>query len=1047
MIIPKRVPMRRILSLLAFSSYALTAQNCWSTLNSATTSLPPGAMYQMELVGGDLWITSDYGVVNWDGNRINVLKPNQIPIPQAKTGTIAKLNQGLFIGTDIGLSHQTANGNWRLYSTAYASMVSDSVTAVAEDTNAFLLIGTRQGLSVLEGINWFNFTTSNSAIPSNQVADIAISDTTYWIATGNGLAAFNYANKTWKVFNAANTNNALGSNEINDLYIDQSGTLYIATEQGLTRYNGTTWTKYTQASTSTGLGSDQVNAIAEHANGKLLIATDYGFSTVDKSSMTNWNLYYSFNSPSMGPNMTNIFRDVVYDVDRNLTALCGNDGLIVWDGTTFTRFYSANTGLTSSNLKNLASSPLGGVWMSMASGGAFYSGGNGQQLLTNANSGMPANSIQDMSVGADGMLAVATSSGVGRYANGTWTNYTTAGAVLPSNLAYVVEAGQNKKIYVGYATVGGRGLVVIDSNGSSTTYKTTNSTLASNNVLDIHQLDNGSVALLTSSGLCIYNAATFANYTTPALPSLSVKSVTQDTSGAIWIATQGVGLVKFDGTTFTTVSAPSSANVKKVQYGDGRLAMVDANAVHSYSLTNATWTTYSTALGSAPFGTATVLDAVWNNGSLYVATNNGAFVALGQNSLRTHAVLLGRAEGCGSDTIQLKAPAGFTSYDWNTGDTTQFVDTDSSQVFWFTASDINGCVYNSDTVSVTINPLPNIQFSLSNALEFCLGDSLVVDAGAGYQNYFWNNGSIAQSQTIKDQDTTLYLQVRDANGCYNWSDTLNITVWKPYQDEEICLVSVDSLSRNQIIWNKTTGVRTLEYVVYKQNPVTNAFEAIGSVPATGQLSVFSDPNSNSRVTSSRYKISVIDSCGNESELSNQHKTMHLTLNEGVGNEVNLIWDGYEGITFSQYEIYRGSSPKSMLKLADVSSANMSYTDLTPPPGLLFYKVVVVNPDPCTPTGKTNAFDQSESNLVEYAATDNLIIYPNPFKERTRVVFKNPELAEYRYRIFDATGTLVRLGAPFSDTYVDVDRENLAPGLYMIEVYNDEKSLKDNIIIY
>jgi hypothetical protein len=77
----------------------------------------------------------------------------------------------------------------------------------------------------------------------------------------------------------------------------------------------------------------------------------------------------------------------------------------------------------------------------------------------------------------------------------------------------------------------------------------------------------------------------------------------------------------------------------------------------------------------------------------------------------------------------------------------------------------------------------------------------------------------------------------------------------------------------------------------------------------------------------------------------------------------------------------------------------------------------------------------------------LIIYPNPFKEYTRVVFKHPDLEEYRYRIFDAAGTLVRLGAPFNDTYVDINRENLAPGLYMIEVYNDEKSLKDNFIIY
>ncbi len=1038
--------MKRLFFFAAFSAQILWSQTCWNPVNSSNTSLPPGNMYQIEEVDGDLWVTSDFGVVKWDGSRINVYKPNQIPIPVAKTGMIKELPQGLFIGSEQGLTQKGSSG-WQYYSTAYTDLVSDSITAIDQDTSGFLVVGTKQGLSVLEGINWFNFNTTNSSIPSNHVTAIAVSDSTYWIGTANGLAAFNYYSNTWQVFNSANTNNNLGSNHINDIYIDASGTLYIATEQGLTRYNGVAWTKYTQASTSTGLGSDQVNAVAEDVNGKLLIATDYGFSTVTKSSMTNWTLYYSFNSPSMGPSMTNIFRDVYYDVDRNLTAICGNDGLLIFNGSTFTRFFSANTGLTNNNLKNLAVLPGGGVWMSMSSGGAFYSGSQGQLLVNSANSGMPANSIQDMSVGADGMLTVATSSGVGRYVNGSWTNYTTSGGVLPSNLAYVVESGLNKKIYVGYSTVGGRGLIVIDSNGTSTTFKTTTSTIANNNILDIEQLANGNVALLTSSGMSIFNGSTFTNYTTPALPSIAVKSISEDANGVIWIGVQGIGLVKFDGTTFTSISAPSSANVKKVHAFDGKVTLVDGNSVHSYNPSTSNWTTYSTATSTAPLGTATVVDAAWNNGSLWVATNNGAFVGLGQNSLKTHAVLLGNAAGCGADTIQVKAPAGFVSYDWNTNDTTQFVDTDSTETFWFSAEDVNGCTYTSDTVTVTINPLPVVQFNLSNSLEFCLGDSLVVDAGAGYQNYFWNNGVQGQSQVIKDQDTTLFLQVRDLNGCYNWSDTLDITVWKPFEEEEICLVTVDSLSRNQIIWNKTTGVRTLEYIIYKQNPVTNTYDAIGNVPATGQLSVFSDPNSNSRVTSSRYKISVVDSCGNESELSNQHKTMHLTLNEGVGNEVNLIWDGYEGISFSQYEIYRGSSPKTMLKLADVSSANSSYTDLTPPPGLLFYKVVIVNPDPCTPTGKTNAFGESESNLVEFAATDNLIIYPNPFKESTRIVFKNPDLDEYQYRIFDATGTLVRIGAPFSETYIDLQRENLAPGLYMIEVYNDEKSLKDNFIIY
>lgn len=161
----------------------------------------------------------------------------------------------------------------------------------------------------------------------------------------------------------------------------------------------------------------------------------------------------------------------------------------------------------------------------------------------------------------------------------------------------------------------------------------------------------------------------------------------------------------------------------------------------------------------------------------------------------------------------------------------------------------------------------------------------------------------------------------------------------------------------------------------------------------------------------------------------------------------MIWDGYEGIDFLQYEIYRGPSPKTMLKLADVSSANFTYSDLTPPPGLLFYKVLVVNPDPCTPTGKTNAFGESQSNIAEYAATDNLIIYPNPFSDYAKVVFKNADLELFNYKIFDATGTIVRYVTGINETFIDLYPESLPPGMYTIEVFNDEKSLRENFVIY
>ena len=1038
--------MKKVYSFLVMSLISVSAfgQNCWVDYTSSNTGLPPGASNAIERVGTDIWITTDYGVIKWDGNRLNVLKPTQIAIGAAKTGPIKSLNEGLFIGSMKGLAEREyASGNWHQYNVAYSGIISDSVTAVNEDTTGHIFIGTLNGLSVVEGINWFNYTTSNSGLPSNRIRCIYSNDSSIWMGTDNGLVKWNFGSPTWTVYNAANTGNGLGSNIINDVFQDTSGTYWIATEQGITRFDGSAWTKYTQLSTSNGLGSDQINAISQDGNGRLLVATDYGFSTVPLNNLSSWTLYYSFNS---GLNQS-IFNDVYYDDLRMTVILASTQGVHMWDGsgsTGFVNFDYTNTGLTTNNIK-LLHSDASGVWSGFT-GGVFEFSGGAQNLLNTANSGMPSQTVNDISKDDFGRLVVGTTSGLLVWDNTSWQQFNVASG-LPSNAVYIVEGGVNGTVYAGYATIS-NGLVVIDTAGTITQYKTNNSSIVSNQVMDIAQLANGSVAVATPSGLSIFSAGSFTNFTTSSggLPANNIKALDEDDQGNLWLGISGTGLVKYSAGAFTTITGlPNASSIKKLRCNGTNVVVTNGNTVSVYSTITSTFTHYDAT--SAPFGSATVNDAAHQGASLWVATNLGMKVLLDSESLRTTPYILGRSSACTEDTVFVKAPLGFDSYAWNTGDTTVMVDTDSTQSFWFFATDVNGCVHKSDTVNIIVNPLPQVNFSLTNGLEFCLGDSLVIDPGPGYLNYFWNNGSTVQTQTIKDQDSTLWLTVRDVNGCYANSDTLDVTVWKPFDLEEICLVTVDSLNRNQIIWNKTLGKRTLEYGVYKQNPTTGTYVWIGSVPATGQLSVFSDPNSNARETSSRYKLSVVDSCGNESELSDNHKTMHLTLNEGISGEVNLIWDGYEGIDFLQYEIYRGPSPKTMLKLADVSSANFTYSDLNPPPGLLFYKVLVVNPDPCTPTGKTNAFGESTSNIAEYAATDNLIIYPNPFSDYARVVFKNPDLQSFDYKIFDATGTIVRYVTGINETFIDLYPESLPPGMYTIEVFNEEKSLRENFVIY
>ncbi|MFH1321231.1 MAG: T9SS type A sorting domain-containing protein [Bacteroidota bacterium] len=197
---------------------------------------------------------------------------------------------------------------------------------------------------------------------------------------------------------------------------------------------------------------------------------------------------------------------------------------------------------------------------------------------------------------------------------------------------------------------------------------------------------------------------------------------------------------------------------------------------------------------------------------------------------------------------------------------------------------------------------------------------------------------------------------------------LDFTTNPPTQEKNIpvlplsiCLVTVDSATstRNEIVWGKPLVTYVDSFRIYRN--ITNTYTYIGSVPYD-TLSVFIDTTIgiNPQITSYRYKISLIDSCGNESELSDYHETIHLTVYQGSPPKINLVWDNYEGIPFAFYYILRDSMGTHVWEVIDsVDLANTTYTDLDPPSDPR-YVIQVVHPDGCTATKEKN-YNSSLSN--------------------------------------------------------------------------------------
>jgi hypothetical protein len=258
------------------------------------------------------------------------------------------------------------------------------------------------------------------------------------------------------------------------------------------------------------------------------------------------------------------------------------------------------------------------------------------------------------------------------------------------------------------------------------------------------------------------------------------------------------------------------------------------------------------------------------------------------------------------------------------------------------------------------------------------------------------------------------------------------------------VVGVDSLTNNiRVVWEKPITSAIDSFYVYRETSVSNVYSQVGARPYDS-LSVWLDPIANPAVQAYRYKLTALDTCGSETPLSNFHKTIHLTINQGVGNAWNLIWSNYEGISFGSYNIYRGSSSNNLSLLTSIQSNLNSYTDLSAPSGNVYYQIEIVNPNNCVPTKSIN-YSISKSNIVNTNSSSideinesNVTVYPNPANEL--LIIESGILLNSKFRIIDAIGRTVYQGF-LSSSKNSLDISSFSKGTYTLIVENLGKPVR------
>lgn len=275
----------------------------------------------------------------------------------------------------------------------------------------------------------------------------------------------------------------------------------------------------------------------------------------------------------------------------------------------------------------------------------------------------------------------------------------------------------------------------------------------------------------------------------------------------------------------------------------------------------------------------------------------------------------------------------------------------------------------------------------------------------------------------------------------------NIDLIATYNPVPVCMVSVTENNNNIVVWEKPVSEEITHFDIYRESDVANEYEYIDSV-AYDDIAIYTDLISNPSKKAYRYKISTNVKYGYD-VMSNEHKTIHLTINKGTGNNWNLIWSHYEGLSISTYKLYRGDDENSMEFLTDIAGNLNSYTDAAPSDGDFYYQIEMIVPEACNPEvakpilkglSTENSYTSTKSNVVNTAIVTRGSkdvtremgwIYPNPVKN---TLYVNYAEALSGYEIFSMHGILIHQGTGNST----IDVSDLQTGLYYLRIYSPNK---------
>lgn len=204
-----------------------------------------------------------------------------------------------------------------------------------------------------------------------------------------------------------------------------------------------------------------------------------------------------------------------------------------------------------------------------------------------------------------------------------------------------------------------------------------------------------------------------------------------------------------------TVPVPAISPAGTSQICSGSSLVLDAGPGYSiYSWSNSTngQTTTVTTAGTYNVTVVSAQGCSGTSASIQVIVNQSPVVDLGNDTTI-----------CTGSVLNLNAGNSGSSYAWSTFEISQSINVTTTGAYTVQVTNANGCV-GSDNIAVTVTNLLNPVIVASGPLNFCAGESVSLDGGAGFDSYLWSTGEQTQSITVSSPGV-VELQVWDQFGC------------------------------------------------------------------------------------------------------------------------------------------------------------------------------------------------------------------------------------------------------------------------------------------